>query len=132
MQPTCQPFVHAKDGDAYMALFRKSELLELEFHYARQKRILMIRRNMALRDVQEVLCQAFHQRFPIQAASVTIQGRFFDEFDEMPFLGLEEGLLQQVDVDFNLASDMYFFDLSRRRRPSPDPYDDIPELVLDA
>ena len=48
----------------------------------------------------------------------------------MPFLTLEDAEKQDAQVDFEPASDMYHFDvIDRRRQPSPNPFDEIPELV---
>ena len=130
-EPESQPFLDAKDGDTYLALFWKREFLELAFKYGGEKRILMVKRSMALRSVQQLLCQAFYQRFPMHAATLKITGIVYDDFDSMPFLTVDE-VETEVDVEFELSSDMYHFDvIYRRRQPSPDPFDTIPELVLE-
>ena len=108
------------------------EKMEVTFNYAGETKILMVKRSQALRDVQQLLCRAFYQRFPMQAASLKIAGIVCDDFEDMPFLTLEDVETPDVKVEFELASDMYHFDtIDRRRQPSPDPFDEIPELVLE-
>ena len=108
------------------------EKLEVAFNYAGETKILMVQRSQALRDVQQLLCRAFYQRFPMQAASLKIAGILYDDFDDMPFLTLEDARMPEVDVDFELASDMYHFDMiDRRRQPCPDPFNEISGLVLE-
>ena len=108
------------------------EKMEVTFNYAGETKILMVKRSQALRDVQQLLCRAFYQRFPMQAASLKIAGILYDDFEDMPFLTLEDARMPEVDVEFELASDMYHFDMiDRRRQPSPNPFDEIPELVLE-
>ena len=108
------------------------EKLEVAFNYAGETRLLMVQRSQALRDVQQLLCRAFYQRFPMQAASLKIAGVVYDDFEDMPFLTLEDVETPDVKVEFELASDMYHFDMiDRRRQPSPDPFDEIPELALE-
>ena len=108
------------------------EEMEVAFNYAGETKILMVKRSQALRDVQQLLCRAFYQRFPMQAASLKIAGTVYEDFEDMPFLTLEDAETQDAQVEFELASDMYHFDvIDRRRRPSPDPIDEIPELVLE-
>ena len=108
------------------------EKMEVTFNYAGETKILMVKRSQALRDVQQLLCRAFYQRFPMQAASLKIAGIVYDDFEDMPFLTLEDAETQDAQVDFEPASDMYHFDvIDRRRQPSPDPFDEIPELVLE-
>ena len=108
------------------------EKLEVTFNYAGDTKILMVKRSQALRDVQQLLCRAFYQRFPMQAASLEIAGVVYDDFEDMPFLTLEDVETPDVKVEFELASDMYHFDMiDRRRQPSPDPFDEIPELALE-
>ena len=108
------------------------EKLEVAFSYAGETKILMVQRSQALRDVQQLLCRAFHQHFPMQAASLKIAGILYDDFEDMPFITLEDARMPEVDVEFELASDMYHFDMiDRRRQPSPDPFDEISELILE-
>ena len=108
------------------------EKLEVAFSYAGETKILMVQRGQALRDVQQLLCRAFHQHFPMQAASLKIAGILYDDFEDMPFITLEDARMPEVDVEFELASDMYHFDMiDRRRQPSPDPFDEISELILE-
>ena len=108
------------------------EKMEVTFNYAGETKILMVKRSQALRDVQQLLCRAFHQRFPMQAACLKIAGIVYDDFEDMPFLTLEDAEAQDVQVEFELASDMYHFDvIDRRRQPSQDPFDEIPELALE-
>ena len=106
--------------------------LEVAFNYAGETKILMVQRSQALRDVQQLLCRAFHQHFPMQAASLEIAGILYDDFEDMPFITLEDARMPEVDVEFELASDMYHFDMiDRRRQPSPDPFDEISELIFE-
>ena len=108
------------------------EKLEVAFNYAGETKILMVQRSQALRDVQQLLCRAFHQHFPMQAASLKIAGILYDDFEDMPFITLEDARMPEVDVEFELASDMYHFDMiDRRRQPSPDPFDEISELIFE-
>ena len=108
------------------------EKMEVTFNYSGETKILMVKRSQALRDVQQLLCRAFYQRFPMQAASLKIAGIVYDDFEDMPFLTLEDAETQDAQVDFEPASDMYHFDVNdRRRQPSPNPFDEIPELVLE-
>ena len=103
------------------------EKLEVAFNYAGETKILMVQRSQALRDVQQLLCRAFYQRFPMQAASLKIAGVVYDDFEDMPFLTLEDVGTPDVKVEFELASDMYHFDITdRRRQPSPDPFSEMP------
>ena len=68
----------------------------------------------------------------MQAASLKIAGIVYDDFEDMPFLTLEDAETQDAQVDFEPASDMYHFDvIDRRLRPSPAPFDEIPELALE-
>ena len=68
----------------------------------------------------------------MQAASLKIAGIVHGDFEDMPFLTLEDDETQDVQVGFELASDMYHFDvIDRRLRPSPAPFDEIPELALE-
>ena len=103
------------------------ERLEVAFNHAGETKILMVKRSQALRDVQQLLCRAFYQRFPMQAASLEIAGVVYDDFEDMPFLTLEDVETPDVKVEFELASDMYHFDrIDRRRQPSPDPFSEMP------
>ena len=102
--------------------------MEVAFNYAGETKILMVKRSQALRDVQQLLCRAFYQRFPMQAASLKIAGIVYDDFEDMPFLTLEDAEKQDAQVDFEPASDMHHFDVNDR---SPDQFDEIPELVLE-
>ena len=104
------------------------EKLEVAFNYAGETKILMVQRSQALRDVQQLLCRAFYQRFPMQAANLKIAGNLYDDFEDMPFLTLEDAETQDAQVDFQPASDMHHFDVNDR---SPDQFDEIPELVLE-
>ena len=48
----------------------------------------------------------------------------------MPFVDAED--TEDIIVTFDVTSDMYFFDLfDRKKQPSCDPIDDVPELSLE-
>ena len=124
--PESQPLLLAEDGDVLETVFysnRTPNSVELNFRMEEQAVLMVVERTMALRDVQETLCRAFRQRFPLMCASVVCAGTSFDEFNDMPFVGAEEG--DEIPVSFSTTSDMYFFDKIFRRgaqRPSSDPF----------
>ena len=131
-QPDSQPFLRAQDGDTYMVVFEENDVLELQFMSKEHKKILMVRQNMSLRDVQHLLCRTFQERFPLMCANLKVEGITYDNFDDMPFLQLKDNE-KEVHVKFERTTDMYFFD-KRDRLPQcfPDPFDTVPQLSLDS
>ena len=69
-------------------------------------------KGVQLRDMQKALCQAFKQRFPSTMASVTVNGKEFDEFQNQPF---KEGAADGCVVKFKPTDDPYFYDLADRK-----------------
>ena len=131
-QPDSQPFLSAQDGDIYMVVFQKNNVLELQFMSKEHKKILMVKQNMSLRGVQHLLCRAFQQRFPMMCATLNIGGTTYDNFADMPFLQLRDNE-KEVHVEFERTPDMNFFDkCDRLPQYFPDPFDDVPELHLDS
>ena len=47
--------------------------------------------DIQLREVQQQLCAHFHKSFPLNAASIVMDGKTYDEFCEQPFLALAPG-----------------------------------------
>ena len=48
----------------------------------------------------------------------------------MPFVDAAD--TEEIIVTFDVTSDMYFFDLfDRKKQPSPDPIEEVPELSLE-
>ena len=61
-----------------------------KFFHGEDAVILQVTPNTYLRDVQEELCVAFHQRFPAYMAVLTVKESTFDMFDDLPFAALSE------------------------------------------
>ena len=62
--------------------------------------------------MQEGLCQKFGERFPWRTATLTIGGKLYDEFSDMPFsAGPPE---ETCEVKFEATSDMYWIDVLYR------------------
>ena len=109
---------------------QKSNVVQLNFTSDGKTKTLAVTRSMSLREVQQMLCSAFRQRFPLMCANLKQAGELFDNFDDMPFVDAEDA--EDIIVTFDVTSDMYFFDLfDRKKQPSSDPFDDVPELSLE-
>ena len=76
-QPDSQPFLRAQDGDIYMVVFEENDVLELQFMSKEHKKILMVRQNMSLRDVQHLLCRALQERFPLMCENLKATDLYF-------------------------------------------------------
>ena len=128
--PTSKPFLRANTGDVLSANFRDSKTVELTFVSGDKSETFTLERNLALRDVQKLLCSTFRQRFPLMCANLKSAHRTFADFNDTPFVDAED--LDGFDVEFDTTTDMFFFDLfDRKREPSPDPFD-LSAFSLDA
>ena len=88
-------------------------------------------RKVELKHVQQCLCNAFHERFPLMCANLAdAEGRTFEDFNDTPFKDAEPNEI--FKVTFELTRDMFWFDWADRRcTPSPqDPLCDECELSL--
>ena len=66
---------------------------------------MTVKKTDSLREVQRELCKAFHQRFPLMAASVGRAGTTYSDFNDLPFAVAEEG--DEMQVTFEQTSDMW-------------------------
>ena len=73
-----------------------------------------VNRAWLLRDVQRMLCEQFHARFPAMKAVLKYDGVLYDEFSEKPFLNCLESAT--FEVDFIETDDPYFYDKADRCR----------------
>ena len=62
--------------------------------------------------MQEALCQKFDERFPWRTATIHLDGKVYDDFGDMPFLGgPPEG---PCFVQFEDTTDVYWIDMFYR------------------
>ena len=105
--PKSQPFLGVTKGDVLQAIFMKSEAgisVDVKFLSLDREFEMTVHRTMALRDVQETLCRAFQQRFPLMTASLVCAGASFDNFKDYPFVDVDDG--EDIQVNFEQTSDM--------------------------
>ncbi len=74
-------------------------------------------RRAKLRDMQRELCNKFGQRFPSTMAKLTVGGRLYDRFEDMPFVDCAEGVVT-VEASFGPTDNPFFYD-EADRRPGP-------------
>ena len=107
-KPDSQPFLEASEGDTLNAVFETSQSLyevEVNFRAGPHKVTMTVKKTDSLREVQRELCKAFHQRFPLMAASVGRAGTTYSDFNDLPFAVAEEG--DEMQVTFEQTSDMW-------------------------
>ena len=68
------------------------------------------------------MCNAFHVPFPTTTANLEIEGVFYDDFEQRPFLDyaiLCDGASDATEalVIFEPTSDLFWFDWNDRRKP---------------
>ena len=71
-------------------------------------------RSWSLSDVQRMLCEHFHARFPVMKAVLKYGDVIYDEFSEKPFQNCIE--TATFEVDFIETDDPYFYDKADRCR----------------
>ena len=107
-KPDSQPFVEASEGDVLNAVFETGRSLhevEVRFRAGPHEVTMTVKKTDSLREVQRELCKAFHQRFPLMAASVGRAGTTYSDFNDLPFAVAEEG--DEMQVTFEQTSDMW-------------------------
>ena len=77
--------------------------------------------DVALRDLQKKLCNAFRVPFPTMQANLEIEGVFYDDFEQHPFLDhaiLCDGASYAAEafVIFEPTTDLFWFDWHDRRK----------------
>ena len=73
-----------------------------------------VNRAWLLRDVQRMLCEQFHARFPAMKAVLKYGDVLYNEFSEKPFQNCIESAT--FEVDFVETDDPYFYDKADRCR----------------
>ena len=107
-KPDSQPFVEASEGDVLNADFETNQSLyevEIDFRAGPHEVTMTVKKTDSLREVQRELCKAFHQRFPLMAASVVCAGTTYSDFNDLPFANAEKG--EGIQVAFEQTSDMW-------------------------
>ena len=74
----------------------------------------VVDRAWSLSDVQRMLCERFHARFPAMKAVLKCGDVVYDKFSEQPFLNCLESAT--FELDFIETDDPYFYDKADRCR----------------
>ena len=83
--PDSKPFLSVSEGDVLKLVFQNTNFVRINFTSEGKKtKTLTVQRNVSLRDVQHMLCSAFHERFPLMCASLNVGGDRFDDFNDYP------------------------------------------------
>ena len=107
-KPDSPPFVEASEGGVLNAVFETSQSLyevEVNFRAGPHEVTMTVKKTDSLREVQRELCKAFHQRFPLMAASVVCSGTTYSDFNDLPFAEAENG--EEIKVAFEQTHDMW-------------------------
>ena len=79
--------------------------MEVDFRSGAREVTMTVKKTDPLREVQRELCKAFHQRFPLMAASVVCAGTTYSDFNDLPFADAENG--EEIQVTFEQTNDMW-------------------------